>query len=126
MCFSASCLKLRFQPLNLKYLYYCGRGSSLIVARNLTCLLFHRTKLKQTELDYEYLKKCCETLTDENRRLAKELKELKALKHAAQPNRMKFPAATLSICSSCEGVSTALTRGGDCSSKPNKFFNTAA
>ncbi|CAM8899943.1 unnamed protein product [Rhodiola kirilowii] len=85
-----------------------------------------RTKLKQTELDYEYLKKCCETLTDENRRLAKELKELKALKHAAQPNRMKFPAATLSICPSCEGVSTALTRGGDCSSKPNKFFNTAA
>ncbi|KAE8701157.1 Homeobox-leucine zipper protein HOX27 [Hibiscus syriacus] len=44
-----------------------------------------RTKLKQTEVDCEFLKKCCETLTDENRRLQKELQELKALKMAAQP-----------------------------------------
>ncbi|XP_031282945.1 homeobox-leucine zipper protein HOX27-like [Pistacia vera] len=28
-----------------------------------------RTKLKQTEVDCEYLKRCCETLTEENRRL---------------------------------------------------------
>nr|pir homeotic protein HAT22 - Arabidopsis thaliana (fragments) [Arabidopsis thaliana] len=39
-----------------------------------------RTKLKQTEVDCEFLKKCCETLTDENRRLQKELQDLKALK----------------------------------------------
>ncbi|KAF8377689.1 hypothetical protein HHK36_031073 [Tetracentron sinense] len=39
-----------------------------------------RTKLKQTEVDCEFLKKCCETLTNENRRLQKELQELKALK----------------------------------------------
>uniref|UniRef100_A0A7N0ZVC6 Homeobox domain-containing protein n=1 Tax=Kalanchoe fedtschenkoi TaxID=63787 RepID=A0A7N0ZVC6_KALFE len=82
-----------------------------------------RTKLKQTELDYEYLKKCCETLTEENRRLIKELKELKALKQA-QPNCVKLPAATLSICPSCECVTTTPARGGDCPSK-SKFFNSA-
>ncbi|KAK1351670.1 Homeobox-leucine zipper protein HAT22 [Heracleum sosnowskyi] len=62
-----------------------------------------RTKLKQTEVDCEYLKKCCETLTDENRRLQKELQELKALK-VAQPLYMQLPAATLTMCPSCERV----------------------
>lgn len=60
-----------------------------------------RTKLKQTEVDCEFLKKCCETLTDENRRLQKELQELKALK-LAQPLYMPMPAATLTMCPSCE------------------------
>ncbi|KAE8694055.1 Homeobox-leucine zipper protein HOX27 [Hibiscus syriacus] len=40
-----------------------------------------RTKLKQTEVDCEFLKRCCETLTNENRRLQKELQELKGSKH---------------------------------------------
>ncbi|KVI02744.1 homeobox-leucine zipper protein HAT22-like isoform X2 [Cynara cardunculus var. scolymus] len=62
-----------------------------------------RTKLKQTELDYEHLKKCCETLRDENRRLHKELQELKALK-SSQPFYMQLPAATLTMCPSCERV----------------------
>ncbi|KAL8117839.1 homeobox-leucine zipper protein HAT22 isoform X2 [Apium graveolens] len=62
-----------------------------------------RTKLKQTEVDCEYLKKCCETLTDENRRLQKELQELKALK-VSQPLYMQLPAATLTMCPSCERV----------------------
>lgn len=60
-----------------------------------------RTKLKQTEVDYELLKKCCETLTDENQRLHKELQELKALK-LPHPLYMRFPAATLTMCPSCE------------------------
>ncbi|XP_057449660.1 homeobox-leucine zipper protein HAT22-like [Lotus japonicus] len=60
-----------------------------------------RTKLKQTEVDCEFLKKCCETLTDENRRLKKELQELKALK-LAQPLYMPMSAATLTMCPSCE------------------------
>ncbi|XP_020110186.1 homeobox-leucine zipper protein HOX11-like [Ananas comosus] len=42
-----------------------------------------RTKLKQTEVDCEYLKRCCETLTEENRRLQREVAELRALKAAA-------------------------------------------
>ncbi|KAK4799100.1 hypothetical protein SAY86_024465 [Trapa natans] len=68
-----------------------------------------RTKLKQTEVDCEYLKKHCETLTDENRRLQKELQELKALKLQGQSPPvaslyMHMPAATLTMCPSCERV----------------------
>ncbi|XAR48451.1 hypothetical protein NMG60_11031273 [Bertholletia excelsa] len=63
-----------------------------------------RTKLKQTEVECELLRKCCETLTDENRRLLKEIEELRALKVTA-PFCMKMPAATLAICPSCERVS---------------------
>ncbi|KAI5674102.1 hypothetical protein M9H77_14466 [Catharanthus roseus] len=37
-----------------------------------------RTKLKQTEVDCEFLKKCCENLSNENRRLKKELQELRS------------------------------------------------
>ncbi|KAL0726158.1 hypothetical protein Bca4012_022251 [Brassica carinata] len=65
-----------------------------------------RTKLKQTEVDCEFLKKCCETLTDENRRLQKELQDLKALK-MSQPFYMHMPPATLTMCPSCERL-----RGG--------------
>ncbi|KAE8665958.1 Homeobox-leucine zipper protein HOX27 [Hibiscus syriacus] len=61
-----------------------------------------RTKLKQTEVDCEFLKRCCETLTNENRRLQKEIQELKALKTAAQPFYANIPAATLAKCPSCE------------------------
>lgn len=72
-----------------------------------------RTKLKQTEVDCEFLKRCCETLTDENRRLQKELQELKALKFAP-PFCMQFPAATLTMCPSCERISGPSdgTKGG--------------
>ncbi|EYU41361.1 hypothetical protein ABFS82_12G023300 [Erythranthe guttata] len=63
-----------------------------------------RTKLKQTEVDCEFLKKCCETLTDENRRLQKELHELKSLKSPPPPLYMQFPAATLTVCPSCEKI----------------------
>ncbi|EER92607.1 homeobox-leucine zipper protein HOX19 isoform X2 [Sorghum bicolor] len=86
-----------------------------------------RTKLKQTEVDCELLKRCCESLTEENRRLQRELQELRALKFAplhpqaaqAPPSsaaqaagvpappqpfymQMQLPAATLSLCPSCE------------------------
>ncbi|KAH7554266.1 hypothetical protein JRO89_XS12G0148700 [Xanthoceras sorbifolium] len=57
------------------------------------------TKLKQTEVDCEYLKRCCETLTEENRRLQKELQELRALK-TSQPFYMQLPATTLTMCPS--------------------------
>lgn len=67
--------------------------------------IFYRTKLKQTEVDCEYLKRCCETLTEENRRLQKELQELRALK-TSQPFYMQLPATTLTMCPSCERVVT--------------------
>ncbi|TKW19559.1 hypothetical protein SEVIR_4G028100v4 [Setaria viridis] len=65
-----------------------------------------RTKLKQTEVDCEYLKRWCERLADENKRLEKELADLRALKAApstaAQP--ASSPAATLTMCPSCRRV----------------------
>lgn len=63
-----------------------------------------RTKLKQTEVECELLRKCCDTLTDENKRLRNEIHELKALKKTA-PFYMQLPAvATLTVCPSCERV----------------------
>ncbi|KAG2542338.1 homeobox-leucine zipper protein HOX19-like isoform X2 [Panicum virgatum] len=74
-----------------------------------------RTKLKQTEVDCEFLKRCCESLTEENRRLQRELQELRALKFAPPgpgpppppatapaPFYMQLLAATLTLCPSCE------------------------
>ncbi|WOL10923.1 homeobox-leucine zipper protein HOX19-like [Canna indica] len=73
-----------------------------------------RTKLKQTEVDCEFLKRCCESLTDENRRLQKELQELKSLKFAPPPVYIQFPAATLTMCPSCKtiGGGTDSSNGG--------------
>nr|GMD36584.1 homeobox-leucine zipper protein HOX11-like [Ipomoea batatas] len=67
-----------------------------------------RTKLKQTEIDCDYLKGCCETLTEENRRLHKELQELRALK-TSNPFYSNLPATTLTMCPSCERVATTTT-----------------
>lgn len=83
----------------------------------------YRTKLKQTEVDCELLKKCCETLTDENRRLQKELQELKALKLAQAPFYMQLPAATLTMCPSCERIGE---NGSKNSSSSNNPFTTIA
>ncbi|CAL5369331.1 unnamed protein product [Camellia sinensis] len=82
-----------------------------------------RTKLKQTEVDCELLKKCCENLTDENRRLQKELQELKALK-LPQPFYMQLPAATLSMCPSCERIGSA-SAAADTTSKISSPFAMA-
>ncbi|XP_022998494.1 homeobox-leucine zipper protein HOX11-like [Cucurbita maxima] len=60
-----------------------------------------RTKLKQTEVDCEYLKNCCQTLTQENRKLRKELQDLRALK-TTDSLFMHSPATTLTMCASCE------------------------
>ncbi|XP_074572038.1 homeobox-leucine zipper protein HAT22-like [Curcuma longa] len=60
-----------------------------------------RTKLKQMEVDCEFQKKRCQKLSDENRRLHKELQQIKTLLKAA-PSHMSFPAAVnLTICPSC-------------------------
>lgn len=63
-----------------------------------------RTKLKQTEVDCEYLKRCCENLTEENRRLQKEVIELRALKLSPQSYMNLNPPTTLTMCPSCERV----------------------
>ncbi|KAM7516946.1 hypothetical protein LguiA_006529 [Lonicera macranthoides] len=72
-----------------------------------------RTKLKQTEVDCDMLKKRCEILTEENRRLHKEVQDLKALKGTAitaaahAPFYMQLSAATFTLCPSCERISGA-------------------
>ncbi|XP_019165853.1 PREDICTED: homeobox-leucine zipper protein HOX11-like isoform X2 [Ipomoea nil] len=65
-----------------------------------------RTKLKQTEVDCEYLRRCCETLRDENKRLQKEVQELRALKTTSHPFYNHLPATTLNICPSCTAATT--------------------
>ncbi|CAH8381121.1 unnamed protein product [Eruca vesicaria subsp. sativa] len=68
-----------------------------------------RTKLKQTEVDCEYLKRCCENLTDENRRLQKEVSELRALKLSPHLYNHMKPPTTLTMCPSCERTSSSLS-----------------
>jgi homeobox-leucine zipper protein len=74
-----------------------------------------RTKLKQTEVDCEYLKRCCETLKEENRRLQKELQDLRALK-TINSTTASNPFYTLTMCPSCERVVPTTT-----SSSPKPF-----
>ncbi|XP_073047376.1 homeobox-leucine zipper protein HAT4-like [Primulina eburnea] len=62
-----------------------------------------RTKLKQTEVDCEYLRRRCENLTEENRRLQKEVNDLRALKLSPQ----FYPPTTLTMCPRCEHVAAA-------------------
>ncbi|CAA0376954.1 unnamed protein product [Arabidopsis thaliana] len=66
-----------------------------------------RTKLKQTEVDCEYLKRCCDNLTEENRRLQKEVSELRALKLSPHLYMHMTPPTTLTMCPSCERVSSS-------------------
>ncbi|RZS09814.1 hypothetical protein BHM03_00040946 [Ensete ventricosum] len=62
-------------------------GSRNVSSWTWSCLIC-RSKLKQTEEYCESLRKCCQRLTSENRRLEREL--------------MKLRAARLRMCSSCE------------------------
>ncbi|XP_078430472.1 homeobox-leucine zipper protein HAT22-like [Wolffia australiana] len=74
-----------------------------------------RTKLKQTEVDCEFLKRCCKNLTEENRKLQKELQELRAIRFA-QPLYMQLPATTITLCPSCERITTATNDVAKCPS----------
>ncbi|OVA01767.1 Homeobox domain [Macleaya cordata] len=79
-----------------------------------------RTKLKQTEMECEYLKRCFGSLTEENRRLQREVEQLRALRvgppTVMSPNSCEpLPASTLTMCPRCERVTSsssgALERG---------------
>ncbi|XP_023531587.1 homeobox-leucine zipper protein HAT3-like [Cucurbita pepo subsp. pepo] len=77
-----------------------------------------RTKLKQTEVDCEFLKKCCERLNEENRRLKKELHELRSIKLGASQLYIQLPkAATLTICPSCDKITR--TPAANAAAEPN-------
>lgn len=75
-------------------------------------MMVHRTKLKQTEVDCEFLKRCCENLTEENRRLQKEVQELRALKMSPQFYMQMTPPTTLTMCPSCERVAPPSSSSG--------------
>nr|CAB3468902.1 unnamed protein product [Digitaria exilis] len=80
-----------------------------------------RTKLKQTEVDCEILKRCCETLTGENQRLKHELAQLQR-SSAAAGLYVQFPRATAmaaTICPSCEKVTP--TSGGETSKSSTSY-----
>ncbi|RDX70677.1 Homeobox-leucine zipper protein HOX19, partial [Mucuna pruriens] len=84
-----------------------------------------RTKLKQTEVECELLKKWCETLTEENKMLQKELQELKSMKETVGPFYMQVPVASLTICPSCEricGGSGTTNNGSSPTTKPHHHF----
>ncbi|XP_038683817.1 homeobox-leucine zipper protein HAT3-like isoform X2 [Tripterygium wilfordii] len=66
-----------------------------------------RTKMKQTEVDCEYLKRCCEDLTRENRRLQKEVQELRALKLSPNLYMNTKPPTSLTMCPSCQRVAVS-------------------
>jgi hypothetical protein len=98
-----------------------------------------RTKLKQTEVDCEYLKRWCERLADENKRLEKELADLRALKAAPSPAAAQpaSPAATLTMCPSCRRVAATATAAASptkhhhqqqqqCHPKPSSSLTPAA
>lgn len=78
-----------------------------------------RTKLKKTETDCEYLKRCYESLSEENRRLHKEINELRSIKVSPQP-----PLTTLTMCPSCsERVANAGNKGKSGPFAKPHFFN---
>lgn len=83
-----------------------------------------RTKLKQTEVDCEYLKRCCENLTEENRRLQKEVSELRALKLSPQLYMHMKPPTTLTMCPSCERV--AVTSSSSSSVAPAPVMSSSS
>ncbi|KAM7275192.1 hypothetical protein ACFE04_017058 [Oxalis oulophora] len=71
-----------------------------------------RSKLKQTEMECEYLKRWFGSLTEQNRRLQREVEELRSMKvgppTVMSPNgRDPLPASTLSMCPRCERVTSS-------------------
>ncbi|XP_064964985.1 homeobox-leucine zipper protein HAT22-like isoform X1 [Musa acuminata AAA Group] len=79
-----------------------------------------RTKLKKIEVDYECLKKWCESLSDENRRLKKELQELRSANPGSPFYMHLLKAATLTICPSCERMAAI---GGGAAGKSTSAFD---
>ncbi|CAN8279851.1 unnamed protein product [Cochlearia groenlandica] len=63
-----------------------------------------RSKLKQTEMECEYLKRWFGSLTEQNHRLHREVEELRAMK-VSSPT--ETTASSLTMCPRCERVTTA-------------------
>lgn len=90
-----------------------------------------RSKLKQTEMECEYLKRWFGSLTEQNRRLTREVEELRAMKvgpptvispHTCEP----LPASTLTMCPRCERVTTTTTAAADPDKPPSAAVTLSA
>nr|DAD32044.1 TPA_asm: hypothetical protein HUJ06_010895 [Nelumbo nucifera] len=90
-----------------------------------------RTKLKQTEMECEYLKRWFGSLTEENRRLQREVEELRAMRvgpptvmspHSCEP----LPASTLTMCPRCERVTSSALDKGPTTNTANSGSTTTA
>lgn len=94
-------------------------------------LLMCRTKLKQTEVDCEFLKRCCEKLSNENRRLKKELRDLRSVKLPTPPPSFylqfqRRAAEFTAVCPSGEmaGPSSLKSEGGLDGAKPKLLIGS--
>lgn len=67
-------------------------------------LFWFRSKLKQTEMECEYLKRWFGSLTEQNHRLHREVEELRAM-NVGPPTVTS--ASSLTMCPRCERVTTA-------------------
>ncbi|URE34688.1 homeobox-leucine zipper protein [Musa troglodytarum] len=81
-----------------------------------------RTKLKKTEVELEFLRRCCETLTEEKRRLQKELQDLEKSHKLSAPRHMQIPAT----CPSCKKVIGGAETGSPLPASWPRFFNPFA
>ncbi|CAA0820544.1 Homeobox-leucine zipper protein ATHB-17 [Striga hermonthica] len=75
-----------------------------------------RSKLKQTEMECEYLKRWFVSLTEQNQKLQKEVEELRTVRSGGRPHGCHPPqratASTLTMCPRCERVTATLTEMG--------------
>lgn len=88
-----------------------------------------RTKLKQTEVDCEILKRCCESLTGENQRLRLELAQLQRSAAAAGLYVQSFPSPATAMaasvaCPSCDKVTVTSGGGGETSGKSSTSYSS--
>ncbi|XP_022844168.1 homeobox-leucine zipper protein HAT4-like isoform X3 [Olea europaea var. sylvestris] len=77
-----------------------------------------RIKLKQTKVGCDYLRRRCEILTEENKRLQKEVNDLRALKLSPHFYMNKNPPTTLTVCPQCEHVAV-LSSSSSATQQPN-------
>ncbi|KAL3635992.1 Homeobox-leucine zipper protein ATHB-17 [Castilleja foliolosa] len=63
-----------------------------------------RSKLKQTEIECEYLKRWYESLTEQNKKLQKEVEELRAIDSGH--HRRLLPPSASTMCPRCQRVTT--------------------
>ncbi|CAL0322529.1 unnamed protein product [Lupinus luteus] len=68
-------------------------------------------KQKQAESEFESLNKYCKTLTEKNKRLQKELEELKSMLTSPGPFHVQIPATTIIKCPSCERICSGESNG---------------